>query len=86
MRECSNNAVSGKSPRSLMGRVVDLYVDGFRHMTVGRKLWALIIIKLVFIFFVLKLLLMPDVLQRDYSTDTERADAVRNTLIHRALP
>ena len=31
-------------------RTVDLYVDGFRNMTVGRKLWLLIIIKL-FIFF-----------------------------------
>lgn len=64
-------------------RVADLYIDGFRSMTVGRQLWALIIVKLIFIFFVLKLLLMPDLLHRDYSTDTERAAAVRSSLIER---
>ena len=30
--------------------LADLYVDGFRSMTVGRKLWALIIIKLILLF------------------------------------
>lgn len=40
-------------------RVADLYVDGFRSMTVGRQLWILIIIKLVLIFVVMKLLFFP---------------------------
>lgn len=70
-------------PKGFARRVVDLYVDGFRSMTVGRKLWALIVVKLIFIFFVLKLLLMPDILSRDYDSDTERAAAVRTTLIGR---
>ena len=57
-------------------RTVDLYVDGFRNMTVGRKLWLLIIIKLFIFFAVLKLFFFPDVLERHYDTDSERADAV----------
>lgn len=61
-------------------RVVDLYVDGFRSMTVGRKLWMLIIIKLIFIFGVMKLFFFPDLLSRDYDNDTDRADAVRSSL------
>ncbi len=40
---------------TFMRRVADLYVDGFRSMTVGRKLWALIIIKLILLFGVMKL-------------------------------
>lgn len=62
-------------------RTVDLYVDGFRNMTVGRKLWLLIIIKLFIFFAVLKLFFFPDVLERHYDTDPERADAVRESLI-----
>lgn len=62
-------------------RAVDFYVDGFRNMTVGRKLWLLILIKLFIFFAVLKLFFFPDVLQRHYDTDSERADAVRESLI-----
>lgn len=65
----------------ITARVADLYVDGFRSMTVGRKLWVLIIVKLLIIFGVFKLFFFPDLLQRDYSTDAERAEAVRQNLI-----
>ncbi|MDE5905180.1 DUF4492 domain-containing protein, partial [Duncaniella sp.] len=54
-----------------------LYVDGFRSMTVGRKLWLLIIIKLFILFFIFKLFFFPDILSRDYDTDAQRAEAVR---------
>lgn len=69
---------------SLPARIIRFYIDGFRSMTVGRKLWALIIIKLVFIFLIMKLFFFPDILSRDYDTDTERADAVREALIERS--
>lgn len=61
-------------------KILSLYVDGFRSMTVGRKLWILIIVKLIIIFAVLKLFFFPNILERDYSNDTERADAVRHAL------
>lgn len=57
-----------------------MYVDGFRSMTVGRKLWILIIIKLAVIFLVFKLFFFPDILQENYDNDTERAQAVRTAL------
>ena len=62
-------------------RTVSLYVDGFRNMTVGRKLWALILIKLFIFFAVLKLFFFPDILSTTYDTDEERADAVREALM-----
>nr|WP_303743173.1 DUF4492 domain-containing protein [uncultured Duncaniella sp.] len=52
-------------------------------MTVGRKLWMLILIKLFILFFVFKLFFFPDILQRDYDNDAERAEAVRSSLINR---
>ena len=60
--------------------MVALYVDGFRNMTVGRSLWALIIIKVILIFVVVKLLFFPDVLETNYDDDASRADAVREAL------
>lgn len=59
------------------------YVDGFRNMTVGRSLWAIILIKLFIMFAVIKLLFFPDKLSSGYDTDEERADAVRNELINK---
>lgn len=69
-----------------MKRILDFYIEGFRSMTVGRKLWAIIIIKLILFFLVFKLFLFPDILQRDYDTDDERANAVREILIERTTP
>ena len=57
-----------------------MYRDGFRQMTVGRTLWLVVILKLVVLFFVVKLFFFPDILKRDYGTDTERAAAVRENL------
>lgn len=58
-------------------RVFMFYYDGFRSMTVGKQLWALIIVKLFLFFVVMKLLFFPNLLERDYDTDEERAAAVR---------
>lgn len=57
-----------------------MYRDGFRQMTIGKTLWALILLKLLIIFFVIKLFFFPNILERDFSTDKERAEAVRNNL------
>lgn len=69
-------------PFNVIRSIFDFYVDGFRNMTVGKSLWALIIVKLVILFAVFKLFFFPDVLQSNYSNDAERADAVRQSLLH----
>ena len=68
------------SLKSLPGRVFRFYLDGFRSMTVGRKLWALIIIKLIILFAVFRLFFFPNLLARDYDNDEDRAAAVREHL------
>lgn len=72
------------SALALPRKVVRFYVDGFRAMTVGRSLWALIIIKIIVLFFVFKLFFFRDVLATRYDTDAERADAVRHELVERS--
>lgn len=60
------------------------YYDGFRSMTIGRTLWAIILIKLFIFFVVMKLLFFPNLLSKNYDTDEERADAVRTSLIKKS--
>ena len=62
-------------------RVWKFYRDGFKEMTTGKYLWALILVKLAIIFLVFKLLFFPNLLKRDYDNDEERAAAVRHSLL-----
>lgn len=64
-------------------KVWSMYADGFRSMTVGRSLWALIIIKLAIFFLIFKLFFFPDILQENYPDDAARAQAVRTALTTR---
>ncbi|MDE6810845.1 MAG: DUF4492 domain-containing protein, partial [Muribaculaceae bacterium] len=49
-------------------------------MTIGRTLWAIILIKLFILFFVMKLFFFPDLLQKNFNSDEDRAEAVRTRL------
>jgi len=46
--------------RSFWYRAFDLYYDGFRSMTLGKTLWAIILIKLFIMFAVLKVFFFPN--------------------------
>ncbi|MBQ8478857.1 MAG: DUF4492 domain-containing protein [Akkermansia sp.] len=51
-----------------IGRVVRFYLEGFRSMTLGRTLWAIILLKLFIMFAVLKAFFFPAYLQGDEAT------------------
>lgn len=63
-------------------KVWSLYYDGFRSMTIGKTLWIIILVKLFLFFVVMKLLFFPNILQRDFDNDEDRANHVRNELIN----
>ncbi|GAB6982934.1 DUF4492 domain-containing protein [Prevotella dentasini] len=44
-------------------RVFDLYYDGFRQMTLGKTLWAVILIKLFIMFAILKVFFFPNIIK-----------------------
>lgn len=50
---------------NIIYKVWRLYADGFRQMTVGKTLWALIIVKLIVIFLILKWLFFPDYVKQN---------------------
>jgi uncharacterized membrane protein len=61
-------------------RVWRFYVDGFKSMTIGRYLWAMILIKLAIFFLIFKLFFFPNILKERYNTDEERSEAVLQQL------
>lgn len=74
-----NLNLTGKTPR----KILDFYIEGFRGMTVGRRLWILILIKLAIIFLVFRLFFFHDYLGERYDTDDEKARGVATELLKR---
>jgi len=68
---------------NIFRKIWDLYYDGFRSMTVGRKLWAIILIKLFIIFAILRLFFFPDFLNSNFDSNQEKGEYVRDQLIKR---
>ena len=62
-------------------KISRFYMEGFRNMTLGKTLWAIILIKLFIMFFILRLFFFPNILQQKYDTDEERANQVIENLI-----
>ena len=55
--------------KNFLSKVFHLYYDGFRSMTLGKTLWAIILIKLFIIFVVLKLFFFPNFLKQHADGD-----------------
>ncbi len=69
--------------RNIFQRIFYFYYDGFRSMTVGKKLWIIIIVKLFIMFAILKLFFFPDFLKTNFHTQKERSDYVIDQLTKR---
>lgn len=61
-------------------KVFRFYLEGFKEMTWGRRLWGIIILKLFIMFAVLRLFFFPDVLKRDFDSDEQRSKHVLQQL------
>jgi hypothetical protein len=68
----------------LPGRIFRFYLEGFKSMDLGRTLWALILIKLFIMFFVLKIFFFPRYLNQ-FDSVSEKENYVSKELIERAL-
>ena len=66
----------------MIRQVFTFYFEGFRHMTWGKKLWRIILIKLFIMFAILRLFFFPDILQKEFQTDEERGNHVLEQLIN----
>ena len=78
-----NENVNGlMATKGFLHKVFDLYYDGFRQMTLGRTLWAVILIKLFIIFVVLKLFFFPNYI-KEHANKGEEADFVATEVLKR---
>lgn len=71
-----------KKESNFIYRVYCFYRDGFRGMTLGRTLWALILIKLFIMFAILRIFFFPDFLG-GFEDDVQKGDYVKEQFINR---
>ena len=67
--------------KNVFYRIYDLYVDGFRSMTLGRTLWAIILIKLFIIFVILKLFFFPNFI-KGHAEQGEESEFVATQILN----
>ena len=65
---------------SLIKSIFTFYLEGFKSMKLGRKLWLIVAIKLFIIFAVIKLLFFPNILEENFKSDKERSEYILKQL------
>ena len=78
-----NKSNDATSQPNLLVRVFRFYRDGCRSMTVVRTLWAIIAVKLVVFFLILRWLLFADFLAGKADRDQGKAEYVREQITRR---
>lgn len=66
--------------RNIFARIFFFYYTGFKSMTVGKKLWIIILVKLFIMFAILKIFFFPDFLNSKFNTEKEKGDYVIDQL------
>ncbi|MBW2466008.1 MAG: DUF4492 domain-containing protein [Deltaproteobacteria bacterium] len=66
--------------KKTLEKIATLYLQGFRSMQLGRTLWAIILLKLLILFGVVKLFFFPDYLDTRFTTEDQKADFVLTEL------
>ena len=65
-------------------KIFGFYYQGFKNMPIwGKKLWLIVLIKLVIMFAVLKIFFFPDFLNTKFNTDQDKSDYIKEQLINK---
>ena len=78
--------VKKNNPIIIVNNIYTFYRDGFRGMTLGKKLWKIILIKLFVMFVILKLFFFPNFLNTNFNTDEEKGNYVLEQITRNADP
>ncbi len=65
---------------NLFKRLFNFYYEGFKGMTVGKKLWVIIIIKLLIFFAILRPIFFQNYLNTNFHSDKEKSNHIINQL------
>lgn len=68
--------------KEMIKKIFLFYKEGFAAMTVGRTLWAVIVIKLIIIFLILKVFFFPNFIKQR-TAEGHEADYVGTQLTER---
>jgi len=74
------NSSQRQKMTNLISKIASFYIDGFKSMRVGKKLWLIVAIKLFVIFIVIKWLFFPNILKEHFNSDKERSEYILNQL------
>ena len=66
--------------KNIFIRIFRFYYEGFKNMTVGKRLWLIILIKLFVFFIILRLFFFPDFLKTRFESDQKRGEYVLDQL------
>lgn len=65
---------------TLIKKIALFYIEGFRNMRVGKRLWLIIGIKFILFFVIIKLFFFPNFLKENFTNDTQRSEYILNNL------
>ena len=65
---------------TIASAIIRFYVDGFRRMTLGKTLWAIILVKLFVLFAIVKVFLLPNHLNSRCDSSEEKSAYVADQL------
>jgi heme/copper-type cytochrome/quinol oxidase subunit 3 len=65
---------------TILKNIALFYIEGFKNMRVGKKLWLIIGIKFILFFVIMKLLFFPNILKENFTNDDQRAEYILNNL------
>ncbi|MFC2587941.1 MAG: DUF4492 domain-containing protein [Campylobacter sp.] len=68
----------------MLKNILNLYVDGFKNMKVGRRLWLIILVKLLIMFGILKVFFFNETLNTKFTSDEQKSDFVIENLTDKA--
>lgn len=69
---------------NLFKRIFRFYYEGFRNMPKwGKQAWAIIIVKGILIFVLVRFIFFPNFLNKNFETDEERGEYVLEQLTNK---
>ncbi len=65
----------------IIKNIANFYIDGFKNMKVGKRLWLIVAFKFFIFFVILKVFFFPNILKTHFSNNTQRANYVMENLL-----
>ena len=69
-----------KKDTLLIKKILSFYLDGFKEMKLGKRLWLIIAIKIFILFVIMKWIFFPNYLETHFSNDKERSTYILEQL------